>query len=243
MKRLLTSSVATSALEQENNELDLLLFLEIPKLSITELYNKRIDSIKYLMSTLWVEDLQNLSGSDVVNLFSQRDYIIERLSNISYAEILINNGYNFKEVLEGLVNTTLEHIEVYEKAEKLLTGKRIVTVIVDGNNHNITKDGKKVGIQTEIEDNMVTLEHCQRVTEKIQQAGHKPKKLQFMMSIYTETPGNDCGDFPEECLLNRNIYYYVEGNTLMIWEHGKPILQNINGDINDDQDALADCFL
>jgi hypothetical protein len=29
----------------------------------------------------------------------------------------------------------------------------------------------------------------------------------------------------------------------MIWENGRPVLQNVNGDINDDQDALADCFL
>lgn len=243
-KKLLTSKFMTDELK-EDDTLDSLLFNsdDILKKSTMELYEERVESIKHLTSTNWVEDLTNISGKDITALFNQRDYILQRLSNKGYAEILIDNGHTFIEVLEGLLDVTLTHIENYEKAEKFLTDKRTVTIIVDGNNHNIIKDGKKVGIQTEVEDNIVTLEQCQRIVKNIRKFGYEPKKLHFLLSIYTETPGNDCGDFPEECLLNRDVYYYVGQNTLMIWENGRPVLQNVNGDINDDQDALADCFL
>jgi hypothetical protein len=239
IKKLLTSNLADK-LEQERNEMEAL--FDLPKLSVMELYDKRVEAIKYISSSIWVEDLTNISRKDVTELFNQRDYILDRLSNKSYAEILIKNGHNFKEVLEGLLDVTLDHIKNYEKAEKFLTGNRLVTVIIDGNNHNITKDGKRVVIQTEIEDNTVTLEKCKEVTEKIRSLGHEPKELKFVLSIYTETPGNN-GDFPEECLLNRNVYYYPQSNCMRIWENGVPIYENCDGIICTDQDALADCLL
>ena len=122
-------------------------------------------------------------------------------------------------------------------------GERLVTVIVDGNNHNLMHNGKPVGIKTKITDNIVTLEKCQEVAENIRKMGHEPKKLFFMLKIFTETPGNDCGDFPEECLLNKDAYYYVESNCLRIWEYGMPVYQNCGGDICTDEVALADCLL
>jgi hypothetical protein len=241
IKKLLTSPVATEELNSNNDEFSQL-FNEDQNKTVMELYNERVNVVKWLF-TDWVRDLQSLSGSDVISLFQQKDLILSKLLMTSYAETLINNGHSFKEVLEGLVETTLEHVEVYEKAEKLLTGKRVVTVMIDGNKHDIMKDGKRINIQTEIEDNIVTLEKCKEVTENIRRLGYEPKKLKFFLSIYTETSGNECGDFVEECLLNRTVNYNVATNTLMVWEDGRPILRNCDGFIDDNQDALADCYL
>jgi len=234
-KKLLTSNIAKEELIQDT-DLDSIFADEVPELPKIEIFKQKVESIIHLMSTLWVEDLQSLSGADVSNLFSQRDYIISKLSEISYAETLIINGHTFKEVLEGLLGTTLEHVEDYERAEAQLTGKRIVVVMAENKE-------ARLPCKTEIEDNIITLEKCQDIVNKVKEHGFGPTKLHFFLSVYTETKGNECGDFAEECLLNRDVYYYVEGNTLMVWEHGKPVLQNVNGIINTDQGALADCFL
>ena len=239
IKKLLTDKVATEELT-ENDEFNNL--FDTPSSTI-ELYDDRVLTIRDYSKTIWIENLVNISGKDITSLMTQRDYILNKLSNKIYAETLIGNKHPFKDVLEGLLEVTLTHIENYEKAEKLLTGKRIVSVMIDGNNHNITKDEKHVCIQTEIEDNMITLEQCQKTVENIRKLGHEPKRLKFYMSIYTETEGNECGDFPEECLLDRIINYDVEGNSLMVWEKGEPILKNVNGVIYDDKITLADGYL
>jgi hypothetical protein len=121
-------------------------------------------------------------------------------------------------------------------------GTRLVTVIVDGNNHNLQINGKRAIVQTEITNNIVTLAKCQEITEKIRRAGHEPKKLDFLLSIWTETPGNEYGDFPEECLLNKEARYFVTENRLEIWENNELIYENNNGLICRDRVALADCY-
>ena len=121
-------------------------------------------------------------------------------------------------------------------------GTRLVPVIIDGNNHNITKDGKPVCIKTEITDNIVTLAKCQEITAKIKALGHNPKNLKFLLSIYTETPGNEYGDMPEECLLDKTVCYYPAKNLLRVWGKGMPVYENYDGLICNDPVALADCL-
>lgn len=239
-KKVLTSKACTEELDTKSLMSELFGGEEI---TLLEAYENRAEMIIQLVNSQFVEDLENVNGKDIISLFVQSNSIKRELAEKSYADILIRNEHNFLEVLEGLFKLTLEHIETYEEAEKQLTGGRMVTVIVDGNNHNIVINGKRAIVQTEIIDNIVTIEKCQEVTQKIIIAGHTPKKLEFMLSIYTQSKDNECGDFPEECLLNRKVYYFPESNCMRIWENGYPIYENCNGVICDDPVALADCLM
>lgn len=238
-KKVLTDDTLTEELKEETIFLDL--GLDFPPATKKDLFISRAEIIKYML-TEYIKELENISGKEALSLVEQRDKILRSL-NENYAELLIKNGYTFRQVLEGLFEVTLEHINDYEDAEKQLTGKRLISVIVDGNNHNITVDGKRAVIRTEIENNTVTLEKCKEVTEHIRATGHDPEKLEFMLYIYTETKGNEYGDFPEECLLDKKVSYFPKINLMRIWQDGIPIYENNNGIICDDRDALADCLL
>ena len=239
-KKVLISEVCTEELDTKSLISELFGGEEI---TLLEAYENRVEMIMQLVNSQFLEDLKNVNGKDIISLFAQSNSIKRELTEKSYANILIKNGHKFLEVLEGLFKLTLDHIYTYEEAEKQLTGSRMVTVIVDGNNHNLMVDGKRAIVQTEIIDNIVTIEKCQEVFEKVKLAGHNPKKLEFLLSIYTDSKGNECGDFPEECLLNRKVYYFSKSNCMRIWENGYPIYENCNGVICDDTVALADCLL
>jgi len=239
-KKVLTSKACTEELDTKSLISELFGGEEI---TLLETYENRVEMIMQLIKTQFVEDLENINGQDIISLFAQSTSINRELAEKNYANILIQNGHKFIEVLEGLFKLTLDHINNYEEAEKQLTGTRMVTVIVDGNNHNLTIDGKRAIVQTEITDNIVTIEKCQEVTEKIKAAGHNPEKLKFMLSIYTESKDNECGDFPEECLLDRKVIYYPKSNCMRIWENGYPVYENCDGIICEDEVALADCLL
>jgi len=239
-KKVLTSKVCTEELDTKSLISELFGGEEI---TLLEAYENRVNMIMQLINSQFVENLENINGKNIISLFAQSNSIKRELAEKNYADILIKNGHNFLEVLEGLFKLTLDHIETYEKAEKQLTGSRMVTIIIDGNNHNLMVDGKRVIVQTEIIDNIVTIEKCQKVNEKIKAAGYTPKKLEFLLSIYTDSKGNEYGDFPEECLLNRKVYYFPKSNCMRIWENGYPIYENCNGVICEDRDALADCLM
>jgi hypothetical protein len=239
-KKVLTSKACTEELDTKSLISELFGGEEI---TLLEAYENRVEMIMQLIKTQFIEDLENVNGRDIISLFAQSSSIKRELTEKNYADILIKNGHIFLEVLEGLFKVTLDHIYTYEEAEKQLTGSRMVTVIVDGNNHNLMVDGKRAIVQTEIIDNIVTIEKCQEVFGKIIAVGHTPKKLEFMLSIYTDSKGNECGDFQEECLLNRKVYYFPKSNCMRIWENGYPIFENCNGVICEDRDALADCLL
>lgn len=121
---------------------------------------------------------------------------------------------------------------------KVGMGTRLVTVIVDGNNHNLTKNGKRVIVKTEITENVVTLAKCQTVTEGIRKAGHEPKTLVFMLSVFGEP--NDDGY--AECLLDKEVRYFVKENRMEIWENRELVYENNDGTICKDRAALADCY-
>lgn len=121
---------------------------------------------------------------------------------------------------------------------------RKVTVIIDGNNHNIMRDGKKVTFKTEIEGNMVTLKKCQEIAEKIRELGHEPKTLKVILSKWDDEGyemGDDSKPMPRQTL-NKTAFYNVDKNTLVIWQDGEPVYANANGTICRDRVALADSY-
>jgi hypothetical protein len=247
-KKILTYNPAIADLKQAN-ELEYEAFCDVfgdsfglPRPILMDTYRARTARISDWID-LWIQEIDNLTGKEAYQLFKQKKEIVDKLSS-SYAEIFIGNyereNTNFKDVLEDILRIKLSHIENYEKAEKLLTGKRTVTVIVDGNRHDIKKDGRKVIVSAEIDNNIVSMEKCHEITEKVRSFGHEPKSLDFLLSIYTKTEGNDCGDIPEECLLNRHVHYDIKHNCMTIYDNREPVYQNNNGVICTDFTALMD---
>lgn len=238
-KRILTDEYLTRNLkDDDDNEFDDF-FLPLTDM---ELYNNRVSFIKHTIIN-FIRDLDNLTGEEVVGIIYQRDNILEALANEIYVETLIKIQTPFKQMLESLFRVSLDHIYAYEEAEKQLTGVRVITVVVDGNNHNLMVDGKRAIVRAEVIDNNVTIEKCKEVAEKIKTAGHNPNKLEFMLHIFTKSKDNECRDFPEECLLDRKVVYYPKTNCMQIWEKGEPVYENYNGVICDDRVALMDCLL
>lgn len=220
MKYELEKHLFTHPVIIENIDLTL---TEIEKVFIDEItfedeYNRKIDSIK-LSILKYIEEKDALTGKEAVTLIKNMEWIIKRLTEQKeYAELLYNNGESFVEMLESLLRVSREHIANYEKAMEQLTGKRLVYVIIDGNNNSLPKP-----IQTEIIDNVITIEKCREVTEKINALGHEPKEIQFNLHVYTESKGNEFGDWAEECLLNREVKYYPSEDCMQVWENEKLI--------------------
>jgi hypothetical protein len=212
-KKVLASPACTAKLETTEKTL----FGETT-ITLMEAYKNRAESINQLIRTVFVEGLSNINGEQIQSLLAQAYNIEQSLYNMRYAEILMQNGHSFQEVLEGLFDLTLENIQNYDKAANMLTEKRIVTVILDGNKTFLHKDSKEVMVKTEIENNTVTIEKCRELIKKLNAENCYPKELTFLLSVYTETANNEMGDYPEECLLKREVNYYVDSDCLEIRE-------------------------
>lgn len=125
-------------------------------------------------------------------------------------------------------------------------GKRAVPVIVDGNNHDLIDpvNGKRLLFQTEVVNNIVTMDKCKSIIEALRnEYNYEPKSLKIDLCIYTKTPGNEYGDFPEECLLHKIVTYGVQNNRLRVWQNRDLVYENWDGEISRDPVALADTYL
>ena len=207
-----------------------------------ELYNQRVDEINGFCF-LTVKNIETLTGKEAADLMQQKDCIMESLiGRWNSVNMSLNLPSTFKEALEDQFHVTQKHIYNYEKAEKKLTGKRIVTVLLDGNKTPLSVNGVQKRFGVEITDNKVGIEDCQKAVKRLAEFDCHPSKLQFMLSVYTETEGNECGDFPEECLLNCDVFYFVNENRMIIYKDDMPIFENNNGVICNDPVTLADCY-
>lgn len=131
----------------------------------------------------------------------------------------------------------------YEKARKLLHGERTVTVMLDGNRTKAVVNGKPMMVKTQVWDNIVTIKKCHDIIKNLANFDCHPHKLTIDLSVYTQTEGNEFGDYPEECLLKKVVYYNVDKDKLVIWKNGLPVYENNHGVICRDSVALADCYL
>jgi hypothetical protein len=71
-------------------------------------------------------------------------------------------------------------------------------------------------------------------------SGRTYKRLSIRLSVYSVTPGNECGDGPETCYVDKHWDYDPHRNSMVIWDKGQPVYANDNGVICRDQDALYD---
>jgi hypothetical protein len=212
-------------------------------ISTEVLYDNRVGLIKTVIDS-HIKEIDTITGVEALELTQQRDDILQRLQAQRHyvLNILIPNGDTFADILEQVLGTDMTGIRAYREAEKLLTGTRIVPVILDGNNTPLMIDGERRTFGAEVTDNRVTMDVCHKAVARLTEFNCHPGKLEFLLSIYTSTPGNEYGDFPEECLLDRKAYYHVAENRLMIWENGDPVYEDNNGIVCTDTVALSDCY-
>ena len=116
-----------------------------------------------------------------------------------------------------------------------MTTTKTVTVIVDGNNHNLQgQNGSRAIIETNVENNTVTIEKCREVAKNVEGFGHKARLLEFLLSEF-----DDDGRYT----LNKKAVYHIEEDRLVVWENGVPVYEDHSGTICDDAATLADCLL
>ena len=87
----------------------------------------------------------------------------------------------------------------------------------------------------------ITLKRAKVIFDKARDlSGRDLTSIEICLSVYTKTPGNDCGDHSEECLVDKKWYYTAKTNSLVIWAKGMPVYANDNGVVCTDQAALYD---
>lgn len=238
-KKVLENKYNTSELENEHSNLSYKIFgIHVPK---EDIYNSRVNSIKDYMERC-IEEIPSLTGKEARSLLDQYNSILADLrGSWKQFEIIRNSTATFKEALEDQLGVMLWHIYDYEKAEKLFHGERNVHVNLDGNFTKCFENGKEKRIMTKVIDNNVTIEQCRNIIKMLAEKYNcHPKQIAIDLSIYTETKDNECGDFPEEFLIKKEVFYKVDNDEMTIYENDKPIYNNCHGVICDDPVALAD---
>lgn len=87
----------------------------------------------------------------------------------------------------------------------------------------------------------ITLDRCAHILSKARElSGRDLAMISIHRSIFSKTPGNECGDFPETCYLDKRWDFYPDTNSLMIYDRGEPVYSNDNGQVCTDQVALYD---
>lgn len=125
-------------------------------------------------------------------------------------------------------------------AKKLVRDTRVVPVIIDGNSTKLIVDGKEQRFGMEVTNSTVTMDMLHKAVKRLHSFNCHPKKLEVLLSVYTETDGNEYGDCPEVCVLDKTVTYDVDANCMVIKSAGMPIYENNNGIICRDHEALAD---
>lgn len=133
-------------------------------------------------------------------------------------------------------------------------GKRQVTVIVDGNSGEwvsalhkkgmVSPDGALTMIRTEITDNIVTLEKLKGIADYIKsEFDYVPKKLTISLSLWDAPAGEVDIDGTFVQLIDKDVYYDVSRNHMLIWQDDEPVYENNNGVVCRDRIALADTYM
>lgn len=212
------------------------------KMSQQDLYEQRVQDINANCLAA-VKSIDTLTGAEANSLMQQKDRIIgSLLGHWTDIALQLNMGHSFAETLADQLDVNTDKIHTYETAEKSLVGERVVLVSLDGNHTKLIKDGKPQIVQTRIKNNFVTIEKCREIVTNLANYHCHPKKVCIDLSIFTSTPGNECGDFPEECLLNKKVFYDVKKDKMLIWQDENPVYENDHGVICDDPVTLADCY-
>ncbi|CAB1251787.1 protein of unknown function [Ruminococcaceae bacterium BL-6] len=222
------------------------LFVEEPQYSLSELYDKRVEDINAGILLFIKEYPELLTGTDALMLIQQKDDIIRFLKDKkeSYIELLSLNdsSYTFFNCLQSILEVSIYTVRAYDDAEKLLTEDRTVYVAPLLKNGQRLKlmdsDGKLKNLQTHIANSTITIEKCRDLVKACHDHNCFPDELEIFLDVWTKTEGNECGDWPEEQLLDRTAKYSIEKDTLTIWENDKCVLENHSGILCTDKKEL-----
>lgn len=84
----------------------------------------------------------------------------------------------------------------------------------------------------------ITLKRCSEIMVQARKmSGRDLYRIEIKDSEYTITPGNECMDFPEECLKDKSYVYDAKSNCLTISDKGRIVYINEDGDILRGDDA------
>lgn len=88
----------------------------------------------------------------------------------------------------------------------------------------------------------VTLDRCREILKKVRDflKDESIIRISIHRSIFSKTPGNELGDFPEKLFMDKRWDFDSEKNSLLIWNEGTPVYANENGVICRDLEALCD---
>lgn len=101
------------------------------------------------------------------------------------------------------------------------------------------KDGAHLNMRVDFSE-PVTLVRCRKIIDAASaMVGVEMVQITIHDSEYTETPGNECSDWPEKCLRDKQYQYDKRTDTLVISAHGKIIYMNEHGSILRGDDAAV----
>lgn len=87
----------------------------------------------------------------------------------------------------------------------------------------------------------ITLERCAEIMSKARKlSGRDLAMISIRRSIYSVTPGNECGDHAETCYMDKRWDYTASTNSMATYDRGEPVCYNDDGVICTDQAALYD---
>lgn len=123
-----------------------------------------------------------------------------------------------------------------------------VVGFVEDNRQGLLIDGRTIynpekTIRLEIDySKSITLQRCAEIMAAARKlSGRDLAMISIRHSIYSKSPDNECGDFPETCYLDKHYDYDARTNSLTIYDRGVPVYANDNGVVCRDQVALFDC--
>ncbi len=109
-------------------------------------------------------------------------------------------------------------------------------------NHGRTlfHDGKNLAVDY---NRPLTLSRCKDILLKARElTGQELTIIEMHHAIYSKTEGNECGDYPEECFLNKKYIYGFPANSLIIKDGDEVVYINEDGKILRGDDAnIAYC--
>ncbi len=84
----------------------------------------------------------------------------------------------------------------------------------------------------------VTMARCKHILGVARTlSGRNLVGIDLCHSVYSKTPGNELGDFPEQCFKDKKYSYRPKENSLIISDKGRIVYMNENGSITLGNDA------
>ena len=153
--------------------------LSQPPLSELQCYQKRRLEIQQKIDAA-IEALPELSGPDILEIVRQREEILRRLDRHG-SLFLSQRNTPFPQLLQRILRVTPAMIEGYSAALGKILLDTDVTILLDEGKTKLRVDGREYIAKTVLEQQELTLEKCEGITEKLASYDCFPKKISFYL--------------------------------------------------------------